>query len=145
MFRIGKLRSFHGSSQAVTVTIPEKSAEELMKRGELKIGFNLCKITERIAATSSVIDARIMGIQHLKLFKKQLGVKTMKKLGISHRITAGKTLCFRQETFVLCCQKLRQVLGKVKVAKDVDTNKDQSKSKDQTNKKLNNHNCNDLE
>ena len=46
--RVGELRPFFGSSQAVTVTVPEKVAETLLTSGEIRIGYSWCKVTERV-------------------------------------------------------------------------------------------------
>ena len=46
--RIGDLRPYYGSSQAVTVVLPEEAAEKLLKARELRIGFSWCAITRRV-------------------------------------------------------------------------------------------------
>ena len=49
--QIGELRPLYGSSQAVTVTMPVQPAEELIKKGGIRVGYNTCRVERRVALT----------------------------------------------------------------------------------------------
>ena len=51
LVRIGELHPFHGSSKAVTVSVPKTAAEKLTKVGKIRIECNWCKVEERINPT----------------------------------------------------------------------------------------------
>ena len=46
--KIGELRPFYGSSQAVTARLPEDAAEKILKRKELRIGYNRYRVSKRV-------------------------------------------------------------------------------------------------
>ena len=46
--KIGELRPYYGSSQAVTVTLPGETAQKLLKKKELRVGYNWCRVTKRV-------------------------------------------------------------------------------------------------
>ena len=49
--KVGELRPYYGSSQAVTVTLPEEAAEKILKKKELRIGYNWCRVIKRVEVT----------------------------------------------------------------------------------------------
>ena len=46
--RVGEMRPFYGSSKAVTIVVPEKEAEKLVKKGRLRIEYNWCRVEMRV-------------------------------------------------------------------------------------------------
>ena len=46
--RVGDLRPYYGSSQAVTVVLPQDAADKLMKMGEVRVGYNWCTVKKRV-------------------------------------------------------------------------------------------------
>ena len=49
--KIGELRPYYGSSLAVTAKLPEEAAEKVLKKRELRIGYNWCRVTKRVEIT----------------------------------------------------------------------------------------------
>ena len=45
---IGEFRPYYGSSQAVTVKLPEDTAEKILRKRELRIGYNWCRVIKRM-------------------------------------------------------------------------------------------------
>ena len=46
--RVGELRPFYGGSQAATVSMPEAAAEKILKKGEVRVAYNWCRVTRRV-------------------------------------------------------------------------------------------------
>ena len=46
--RVGDLRPYYGSSQAVTVVMPQEAADKLLQKGEIRVGYNWCTVKKRV-------------------------------------------------------------------------------------------------
>ena len=46
--RVAELRAYYGSSQAVTVVLPQEAADKLIKMREIRVGYNWCTITRKV-------------------------------------------------------------------------------------------------
>ena len=46
--RVGELRPYYGSSQAVTVAMQQEAADRILKMREIRIGYNWCTIRKRV-------------------------------------------------------------------------------------------------
>ena len=49
--RVGELRPYYGSCQAVTLTVTPEMAQSLVKKGTIRVGLNLCGASERVVIT----------------------------------------------------------------------------------------------
>ena len=49
--KVGELRPYYGSCQAVTLTVTKEAAETLIKRKGMMVGYNWCRATERLHVT----------------------------------------------------------------------------------------------